>query len=86
MRTTMTLDPDVERLVRDAMHRARRPMKDVVNDGLRRGLAEPDRRRHPYRLVAHSSMLRPGLDLSGFNRMADETEDEAILEALAPRR
>jgi hypothetical protein len=28
---------------------------------------------------AHDATLRPGLDLAGFNRLADEVEDEAIL-------
>ena len=78
MRTTLTLDPDVARLVDDAVHRERRPMKQVINDALRRALAAPPRRRQPYRLVAHDSRLRPGIDLAGFNRLADELEDAAI--------
>lgn len=80
MRTTLTLDPDVARLVDDAVHRQRRPMKQVINDALRRGLAPPSPRREPYRLVAHESRLRPGLDLAGFNRLADELEDAAIVD------
>ena len=32
MRTTLTLDPDVERLLNEEMHRVRRPYKQVVND------------------------------------------------------
>jgi hypothetical protein len=39
MRTTLTLDDDVARLLEDAVHRQRRPMKQVVNDALRQGLA-----------------------------------------------
>lgn len=52
MRTTMTLDPDVavrlERLVR----KRRQPMKVVVNDALRAGLAaidQPAARSVPFR-------------------------------------
>lgn len=56
-------------------------MKQVVNDALRRALAPPPPRRQPYRLVAHDSRLRPGLDLAGFNRLADELEDAAIIDA-----
>jgi hypothetical protein len=80
MRTTLTLDPDVARLVDDAVHRERRPMKQVVNDALRRALA-PERPREPYQVTVHESQLQPGLDLSGFNRLADALEDDAILEA-----
>jgi hypothetical protein len=75
MRTTLTLDPDVVRLIEDAVHQERRPMKRVINDALRRGLARPALPREPYHLVAHESSLRPGLDLAGFNRLADEMED-----------
>ena len=39
MRTTLTLDPDVARLVAAEVHRARMPMKAVVNEALRKGLA-----------------------------------------------
>lgn len=78
MRTTLTLDPDVARLVQDAVHRERRPTKQVINDALRRALAPTSQgRRRPYRLTPHESALRAGLDLAGFNRLADELEDEA---------
>ena len=35
MRTTITLDPDVEELIRRRMHERRATFKDVVNEGLR---------------------------------------------------
>lgn len=81
MRTTLTLDPDVARLVEEAVHREHRPMKQVVNDALRRhlghgGAAAAER----YDLHPHVSALRPGFDRAGFNRLADELEDEAILD------
>lgn len=81
MRTTVTLDPDVERLLADAVHRERRPFKQVVNDALRRGLAPQaaPRTAKPVRIVPHRARLRPGLDPLGFNRLADELEDAAVL-------
>ncbi len=81
MRTTLTLDPDVAQLVEDAVHRERRPMKQVINDALRRALAAQRPAGAPYSLVSHESRLRPGFDLTGFNRLADELEDEAIVGA-----
>jgi hypothetical protein len=74
------VDPDVARLLEDAVHRERRPMKQVVNDALRRALTAPSPHRDPLRVGVHESGLRPGLDLTGFNRLADELEDEAIIE------
>lgn len=79
MRTTLTLDDDVARLLDDAVHRERRPMKKIVNDALRRALT-PAVGGPPYRLIPHESSLRPGFDPAGFNRLADELEDEAILD------
>lgn len=86
MRTTLTLDDDVMRLVEEAVHRERRPLKQVVNDALRRGLAPRVARGEPYRLTPHESAVRPGFDSEGFNRLADEIEDETIINrAPAPR-
>jgi hypothetical protein len=81
VRTALTLDPDVAQLVEDAVHRARKPMKQVINDALQRALSQPPTRREPYRLPVHEAALQPGLDLAGFNRLADELEDAAILAA-----
>jgi len=80
MRTTLTLDPDVAHLVQNAVHEERRPMKQVVNDALRRALA-PQPRRERVQLVAHRSAVRPGLDLGKLNQLADELEDDVILDA-----
>jgi hypothetical protein len=38
MRTTLTLDPDVAALLREALRRTGSPQKELVNDALRRGL------------------------------------------------
>ncbi len=82
MRTTLTLDPDVERLLTDEVHRSRRPFKQVVNDAIRRGLSprladDPD---EPYRVKTHRARLRPGIDPAALNRLADELEDESALQ------
>jgi hypothetical protein len=79
MRTTLTLDPDVAKLVEDAVHRERRPMKQVINDALRRALRQPVQLREPFSVDVHESALRPGLDLAGFNQLADELEDATVI-------
>lgn len=78
MRTTLTLDPDVAKLVRETVEHEQLSLKDVVNDALRRGL-KPREQRPPFRVVPHSSELQPGLDPRGFNQLAEELEDEAVL-------
>jgi hypothetical protein len=82
LRTTLTLDPDVERLVADEVHRLRRPIKQVVNDAIRRGLSPrlADAPLRPYRTVVHKAKLKAGIDPGSLNRLADELEDEAVVE------
>ena len=45
MRTTLTLDADVAARLKIAIRETRQPLKVVVNDALRAGLAALDRRR-----------------------------------------
>jgi hypothetical protein len=87
MRTTITLEPDVARLLKDAMQRERRPFKAVLNDALRRGFAPRARRSSgtPYRVTPHRTGLLAGLDPLGFNRLADELDDEALLRKASGR-
>jgi hypothetical protein len=87
MRTTLTLDPDVAKMIEDEVHRVRKPLKQVVNEALRRGLASPaaGRRVPRYRVTAHRATLRPGLDRGRLNALADESEDAAVI-ARAVRR
>lgn len=86
MRTTLTLDPDVAALVEETVHRERRPMKQIINDALRRGLGEAREPARPYHVHVHHAEVRPGLDLGGFNRLADELEDEVIVAAARASR
>ena len=87
MRTTLTIDPDVERLLEDEVHRTRRPLKQIVNDALRTALAPSARKRQPpYRVVPHHTSLRPGIDPDRLNALADELEDDAVLKVRAGRR
>ncbi|WP_281353596.1 hypothetical protein [Phytoactinopolyspora mesophila] len=51
-------------------------MKQVVNDALRRALTPPRTDQAIYKVVPHHSGIRPGVDLAGLNRLADEIEDE----------
>jgi hypothetical protein len=84
MRTTLMLDPDVAKLVRDTVERERVSLKEAINEGLRKGL-KPAEPRHSLRVIPHASSLQPGLDPRGFNQLADEFESEAILSKIKSR-
>jgi hypothetical protein len=80
MRTTLTIDPDVEALLEQEVRRSRKTFKEVVNEALRRGLARAGPRRGgKVQLKVFDSKLRPGYDPRSFNALADELEDESIL-------
>ncbi len=79
MRTTLTLDDDVARLLSDAQHRERKSLKQVVNEALRRGLTESGPERAAYRVRSHHPGVRPGIDVTALNRLADELEDDGLI-------
>ena len=82
MRTTVTLDRDLERVLREIAARTHRPFKKVLNDTLRAGIEHSTDigRSEPFVLNARPMGLRAGHDPSGFNRLADDLEAEAFLE------
>lgn len=88
MRTTLTLDPDVAKLIEDAAAEQRKPVKQVVNEALRRGLGPRERGREPkpYRVRPHRTSLMPGIDAESFNQLADELEDEAVAAKMRSER
>lgn len=87
MRTTLTLDADVAHMLEQEAHRQRKPFKQVVNEAIRRGLAQPARgpTAKRYRVEPHRTTVKPGFDPSAFNKLADELEEESVLaRAVAP--
>ena len=88
MRTTLTLDSDVARMVADEVHRARKPFKVVVNEALRRGLTTTGGRRPAkrYRVRPHDAGLRAGVDRGRLNALADELDDASMLSGRRRKR
>jgi hypothetical protein len=88
MRTTLTLDDDVARLIEEEAHRRKKPIKQVVNEALRRGLSTPRSppKRRRFRVKPHATTLKPGIDSGAFNRLVDELEDEAVVEKMRTGR
>jgi hypothetical protein len=88
MRTTVTLDKDVERMLREAMHRSRTSFKQALNTALRAGLSGTGGRTKPKPFVVEPRpmRLRAGIDPAGLNRLADDLEVDAFLEKQSRRR
>jgi hypothetical protein len=79
----VTLDSDLEQILRETAVRTRRPFKKVLNETLRSALEAQARMgaAEPFVVKARPMGLRAGLDPTGFNRLADALEAEAFLAA-----
>ena len=89
MRTTVTIDDDVARLLRDAMHRRRTSFKEAINTALRRSLTNAAAKPAGKRFVVKGPFLGrmpPGIDPAGFNKLADQLEDEAVVAKMRRHR
>lgn len=77
MRTTVTLDPDVQNLLKEAAHRSGRPFKVTLNDAIRAGL----RPQRAAQAVAPDwpvfDMGQPLVDLTKALALADELDDQS---------
>jgi len=81
MRTTVTLDPDVEARLREVARERGISFKEALNNAVRAGLmAARDRRE--YRTPSRSMGLRPGIDLDKALQAAAELEDAEIIHDL----
>lgn len=80
MRTTVTLDPDVEELLRQATQGSKRNFKQALNDGLRRGLAHyaPPTGTAPFVVKARPMGLRAGIDPAGMHDVDQDLDVEAF--------
>jgi hypothetical protein len=77
MRTTLTLDDDVAAKLKAESRRAGRPFRDVVNEALRRGLAQ--RRAaallQPFTITPRDlGGLKPGLSLDSVADLIEQVE------------
>ena len=79
MRTTGTLDADVEQFIRDACQKRRKSFKRVLNDALRESLKPTDSKK--ALLPPRSMGLAVGIDPRRLSDLADELEADAFLAA-----
>lgn len=81
MRTTVTIDPAVEGLIKKAMAARRHSFKRVLNDALRKGLADVEGDDEaPFEVRPHDMGFRPGVDPASMSSLADELEVDAFVE------
>lgn len=77
MRTTLTLEKDVAARLRAEARRSGRPFKDLVNECLRRGLAQRDRtptRAHFEVKPRNMGALQPGLSLDNVAELLERID------------
>jgi putative antitoxin of VapBC-like toxin-antitoxin system len=72
MRTTLTLDDDVLKAARRRAREQDRPLKEVINEALRQGLAMGEAPRLPaytFRLKTVEGRVLPGVDLADRDKL-----------------
>ena len=80
MRTTVTLEPDVEALIKRSMRERDLSFKQAVNEAIRAGLAPPDRK--PFRTRTYP-MGPLNVNLDKALQLAGELEDQEIIRKMA---
>jgi len=86
MRTTVTLDPDTEALVRDEMSRSHVSFKRALNDAIRRGLAPRRAGGETADVLAFRSAYQPGVDRRRLQQIADDVEIDESAARMSRRR
>ncbi len=80
MRTTLTLDDDLAKRLKDYARRQGVSFKEAVNTIIRRGFVGPEprgRRKKRFRVEVFDAPFRPGIDPLRLNQLADDLEAEA---------
>ena len=82
MRTTVTLDPETERLLREAMRQRGQSFKEVLNGAVVKGLADlrSDVGETPFVPTTYPMGLRAGFDPAHLGELGDELEVDAFLD------
>jgi type II secretory pathway component PulF len=85
MRTTVTLEPDAEALIRKAMRERGLTFKQALNEAIRAGLA-PETPSVAFRTRTFSMGFNPAVPLDKALRLAAELEDEELLRRLTTHK
>ena len=81
MRTTVTLEPETERLLREAMHQRGQSFKETLNQAVIKGLGDLscDTDKTRYIQPSFPMGLRTGHDPANLNSLNDDMEVDAFL-------
>ena len=87
MRTTVTLDPDVEALLRRVMKRRGVSFKAALNEAIRDGLSHPAAKTaRSFALKTYRMGYRPEVALDKALSLAAELEDEELARKMSLRK
>lgn len=81
MRTTVTLEPDTEALLREEVRRTRGSFKSVLNQAIRRALGGASRKVRVEPIFP--AAFPDAFEGQSFNRLADQWDDESTLDELS---
>ena len=79
MRTTLTLDYGIAQQLAELARHTRKPLQQVVNEALRRGLSAHGNLgplEAEFHLKPHAGTVRPGIDERRFNQLAWEMDEK----------
>jgi hypothetical protein len=76
VRTTLTLDEDVTAKLKAEIRRTGKPLKQVVNEALREGLAsrKAAKKLPPFKVKARPMGLHPGLNYDNIGELLEQIE------------
>lgn len=86
MRTTITLEPDLDERLRQMARESGISFKAAINLVIRRGLAPEVSQSEPFTVSAKPMGLRPGIDLDKALALAERLEDEETIRKLELRK
>lgn len=85
MRTTVTLDSDVEHILKEESHRTRKSFKEVLNAAVRKALSPPVEQL-PALLPPRRLGMTAGIDPRSLSGLADDMEADAFLKITRRKR
>jgi len=86
MRTTVTLDPDVKRILEDAMKERGVPFKQALNDAIRAGLSAIRHRKRRFVQKTYSMGAGQHFRWDKALAAADAMEDQELVRKLELRK
>ena len=81
MRTTLTIDDDLAKRLKELARETGRSFKEVTNAVVRRGLSageRPPADPGPFRVVPKACGFKPGIDPLKLNQLCDDLEIERL--------